>query len=810
MPLRLLRLAACLLLALALPAHGQVLVQQMRTDLPALSRLAPHAVAPGQEVELTLSGERLEGVTGILSGASIELAEVLEAAGKQARLRVRIPAEAPRGIFPFHVLCKSGLSNPRLLRIDDLPIITEQEENRRASPQAVSVPCGICGLLTAADEDFFRFEVTAERQLVFDLEAQRLGSPLRGVLTLADSQGRELVKVFGPGSDATGDARLVHRLAPGSYLLKVSERTFTGADFSAYYLRVGELPMAAAMFPLGGQRGQKVPVTLSGGSLADPLVHEVDLAGDLPATRMRLAASTPTGSVLFPCLFAVGEFPEVLEAEPNGTPPQAQAVAPPLTINGRIDRPRDVDVFRFQAKAGSKLLLRVVARQLGSPVDSVLTIRDASEKELATADDAPAADRQPPVVRPAVVLQTIDDAQVEFTAPADGEFTVTIEDRYAQGGPLHAYRLEMAPPRPDFELLVQPGQSTAAQQNQNNNNQQGQVLPNFWGQGTGALSLDRGGRGSLVVRAIRRGYAGPIDLELHGLPSDVAAGAATIAAGQNEISLTLSAGFDAPSTASFLRIVGRAQAENFSLARQAVQPVVLGALPQAGVAQQEWDSVAVGVSGQGAELALRGELAGPLAPGGQTTLRLIVRRREGYSGDVAVRALNPSSSLQVGQVTIPAAQNEAQLDLAAKVDLEPGRRTLQLEAQMPSPDKNKKEPITALALVELDVQPLAVVELAAQQLDLPFGGKASVEVRLQSQCPAAIELTPVRLPKGVTLGSATIPPGEQRFILELTAAEDARPSTIRSIVQLKVTTKVGEQTIELPALRLAVKVVKAP
>ncbi|HVC96567.1 MAG TPA: hypothetical protein VND64_22975 [Pirellulales bacterium] len=128
----------------------------------------------------------------------------------------------------------------------------------------------------------------------------------------------------------------------------------------------------------------------------------------------------------------------------------------------------------------------------------------------------------------------IDDVLAEFIAPAEGDYWVAIEDRFGFGGPAYGYRLDLAPARPDFELLVQPGTASApanpnaAQQQRQNQ----QVLAEFAGVGTGSLSLDRGGNGSLVVRAFRSGYDGPIALTVEDLPPGVQAAPALIAAGQ--------------------------------------------------------------------------------------------------------------------------------------------------------------------------------------------------------------------------------------------------------------------------------------
>ena len=68
---------------------------------------------------------------------------------------------------------------------------------------------------------------------------------------------------------------------------------------------------------------------------------------------------------------------------------------------------------RFSWTANQKVRVRVLAQRLGSPLDSVLTIKDATGKELVTADDTATKDWQPPIVRDNNSPQICDDAEIE-------------------------------------------------------------------------------------------------------------------------------------------------------------------------------------------------------------------------------------------------------------------------------------------------------------------------------------------------------------------------------------------------------------
>jgi hypothetical protein len=792
------------------PAQAQVIAQRLRDDVPAVTQLLPVGWARGQTIELTLTGERLEGIDGIVGLPGLKLNKADSTEGKQAKLTVDVAADATPGIYACYFLGKHGLSNPKLVRIDSWPQTQEHEDNNRSGEATpLSLPCGVSGVLSAADQDWFRFDVSAGQRFVFDVLAQRLGSALRPVITLFDSAGRELEQQMIAPRSISPDNRLTYTFREsGTYFLRLRDLTYAGADFAVYQLRIGPVPFANAMFPLGGKRGTKTPVTFSGGSLEQALVYEVDLSAAPVWQVTRLQVPVADDVLTAPAWFAAGDLPEVLEAEPNDEPPQVPTLTLPVTVNGRVDRPGDRDRYRFHAAAGSKLTVRVAAQQLGSPVDAVVTISDAAGKELLSLDDRQPAPREAPIVR---VIETppVDDPLGEFTAPVEGDYVIAVEDRFGSGGPEYGYRVELAPVEPDFDLVVQPADVTAGrpQQPQRRN---GPVQATYAGVGGGSLSLDRGGAGSLVVRAFRNGYNGPIELSVEGLPEGVHAGPASIAAGQNETTITLTADFSAASTAGMVRVLGTAPAEGAApeRRRQALQPVVFSALPVNGGLQRSLGEVAVGIGQQGAELAIQASVAGTLVPGGKAKTQLAAQRREGYAGKIEVKFLNLPAEVTAMTVEIAPEQNAAEVELTAGTDLTPGTHRLVVEASMLV--DGKKEPIVALFPLDFEVLPLATLELRQQQIDLAVGGSAVVEVSVRRNVtgPAAVELTLTGLPKGVTAASTTIEPGVERFELKLAAGDGASPSPIRRIVQVKPRLTTTERTADLPTLRFALRLTK--
>jgi hypothetical protein len=128
-------------------------------------------------------------------------------------------------------------------------------------------------------------------------------------------------------------------------------------------------------------------------------------------------------------VFLVGPAgPNTAESEPNDS--SAQPIQVPGSVDGRMGKGEDTDAFRFQAQAGDSLAFYVQAREAGSSLDSMLTLKDGSGKTLVSNDDFLGK-----------------DAALSFTAPASGEYVIEIKDldsgggRGGEGGIGYGYRI---------------------------------------------------------------------------------------------------------------------------------------------------------------------------------------------------------------------------------------------------------------------------------------------------------------------------------------------------------------------------------
>jgi len=155
---------------------------------------------------------------------------------------------------------------------------------------------------------------------------------------------------------------------------------------------------------------------------------EVTVLDDAPPEAVTLSVITPAGESS-PHKLMVDDAQVVTEKEPNDGFREAQTITLPATVAGAIQAPQDVDVFKFDGKAGQRITCEVLAARLGSPLDASLTLYDASGAVLALADDTPGS----------------RDPILTFTLPKAGTYFLGIIDADDRGGPSHVYRLLVRP-----------------------------------------------------------------------------------------------------------------------------------------------------------------------------------------------------------------------------------------------------------------------------------------------------------------------------------------------------------------------------
>ena len=129
-------LAALVVAPAVYPLGGLALAQP-----PAVNYPVPAAALVGQATDVTLFGGNLAGPTAIwtnLPSAKVELAPGIEGNGTKADqvvYRCTLAADSPVGIYAFRLATAKGVSNTRLLMVDDLPSVPDNGNNKTLARQ---------------------------------------------------------------------------------------------------------------------------------------------------------------------------------------------------------------------------------------------------------------------------------------------------------------------------------------------------------------------------------------------------------------------------------------------------------------------------------------------------------------------------------------------------------------------------------------------------------------------------------------------------------------------------------------------------
>jgi hypothetical protein len=479
------------------------------------------------------------------------------AISQMAVLQVTVAADAEPGRRELRVSTRFGLSNPLVFYVGQLPefsataskTITEQKSavaktavlksHKKEGAMEIALPAVVNGQILPGAVDRYRFAARKGQRLVISVGARELipyiADAVPGwfqvTLALYDAQGKELAYVddfrFNP------DPVLYYVIpADGQYAFEIKDAIFRGREDFVYRVTIGELPFVTGIFPLGGRAGEQTTVAVKGWNLSADRFTIDDRGATAGIREVRMPQDRLVSNS---APFAVETLPECLEREPNDAPDTAQPLTLPMIVNGRIDRPDDTDVFRFQGKAGQEIVAEVLARRLGSPLDSVLTLTDAGGRQLAYNDDYDD--------KGAGLITHQADSYLHATLAADGTYYLRIADMQHQGGPEYAYRLRIGPPRPDFDLRIVP---------------------------SGLVSRLTSTVVATVYALRRDGFAGEIALALKAPPPGFTLSGGRVPAGENLVRLTINAPAGAQSQPRNLRLEGRATIDG----REVAHPVV--------------------------------------------------------------------------------------------------------------------------------------------------------------------------------------------------------------------------------------------
>lgn len=417
-----------------------------------ITALSPRTVLVGQSVELEIIGKNL-GISGdgnleLLTSFSCEYEVIGEdpkppednKEGKprnKVRMKVSLKGNPGIGIGWLRLVTSRGITPPVLVLVDDLPTQKVPAKTRREEAALLDLPVAIDSRTPNLDHHYYKLAVKAGQRIAIEVVGSRLGEDVDAVMKLLDANGRILATSDDePGSGK--DPRLAHVFKEETTAyIEVREVSYKGGKF--YRLRVGNFPLPISAFPMVAQAGTQTSfaaISSSGKTILQQSTHLPPLDGTSSSHSLGFKGKEHNASGFVPIRLAAE--PLVLEKEPNNQTSEAQVIKSSVTLNGRLQKPEDVDIYAFDVQKGQHLHFSPFCRSMGAPTFLMLSLQDEKGRVLASAGEGNSAEES-----------------LQHRASADGRLYLIVKELAGRGSPAFTYaisaHLEATPLRFQWE-----------------------------------------------------------------------------------------------------------------------------------------------------------------------------------------------------------------------------------------------------------------------------------------------------------------------------------------------------------------------
>ena len=546
-------LGVCFLISTPLAAAD---VQGDITE-PQVSSIFPSAARPGRIIEAEVRGSLIKGAYAVWFDDEGLRGRVLRTKGgwqtaqpgnsdkdhlagrsKQASVpdrvlvEVQIGRSARPGCHSLRLVAPRGLSNGLLFRVVAEPLVIERvaphQDARQAQP--IALPVLINGRISKPGElDYYSFDASQGQEISFEvvraenfephLALYREGGswfdvdrPTRVLLEQERSSDLMPIKVGGSYRVLQG----------GRYYVELSSIFGKGSPDGFYELRIAlrkDQPIDSDLTkPLAGweersfkrRLEQNWVKALKARSVRPPEPAALHANASTTGQKLGSAHGSDTERTQVQAVRATVSL--VTEREPNDRPAQAQEVSIPALIEGVIQRPGDIDSFKFKVKPGQKLSFEIETPELKPPLfNPRLGVADNEDRELFSNVHRRISlfnnngDRQ-------VYLKDVE-AKAVYTFERGGEYVLQVRDitsRY--GGAGYRYRILVRPQIPHLgEVSVverdRAGSSDVSARKESDH-----------------INLTRGqARKLTIVTSNEEGFTGAVSFWFAGLPEGVQA-----------------------------------------------------------------------------------------------------------------------------------------------------------------------------------------------------------------------------------------------------------------------------------------------
>ncbi|APZ92649.1 PPC domain-containing protein [Fuerstiella marisgermanici] len=399
-------------------------------EQPTIDRFFPPGAQRGTSVDVKLTGKPGDGELKVWSDAGQLTFEFSE---KKDSAKVTVPDDATPGIHWLRFYNETGASELRPFFVGVASEVAEVEPNNevgaaQAIEQATAVVNGV--LAKSGDVDTYSLNLKAGTTLVASMQANRdLGSPMDGVLRILGPNGA----VVAHNDDDHGfDPQLAFEVpADGTYFVRTF--AFPATPNSTIRLAGGATYVYRLTLTTEAFVDYTVPAMVDASATSEVALHGWNLPNNSPPLVVPIFQTR--------AVTLTGDFANVVQLSASGSPSiveeaaQKEPLKLPVAVTGIISEPGQTDQYSFEGKKGQKLTIAVASRALHSPLDPVLSIKDAKGSELKQVDDRSREDL---------------DAEASVTLKTDGTHTITVTDRFSHGGSRFFYVLTCAETKPGF------------------------------------------------------------------------------------------------------------------------------------------------------------------------------------------------------------------------------------------------------------------------------------------------------------------------------------------------------------------------
>lgn len=526
------RTCIVVLLAEALWLATGAMAQSVCLPAPRLLTTMPMGAQVGGQVEVTITGDHIDGIEGLsFSHPGVTATSLLDDQGRPRpnQYLVSVAKDCPLGLHEARVMTRLGVSTSRVFSVGSQTEITRSKANNSLETATKLEVNSVCNaVMTKQKVDFYSFDGVQGQRLMVDCSAQGIESKLKPVLIIADETGADLVvERRGRSLDFTVPKT-------GKFVIKVHELTYNGGPYYFYRLSLRG----------AGKDEQLTP---------------------LPSTRNVSSFSWPPTGLATKAANS--------ETEPNNRHTTAQKIKLPCDISGSFFPAADVDIFEFSATKGDSWWVEVASERLGLNTDPSIVVQlvhGTGPNEKLT-DVVELNDIASPVKvssngysydgPPYHAGST--DILGKLEIKEDGVYRLQVRDLFGgtRNEPRNIYRLIVRKATPDFALV-----GWALHMNLRNGDRNALSKP---------IALRGGTTMPIEVVAVRRdGFDGEIEVSMDSLPDGVTARGLKIPAGQTRGILLITADSNAPRGLSSASFYGQATIDG----KQVTRPCTLSSM----------------------------------------------------------------------------------------------------------------------------------------------------------------------------------------------------------------------------------------